>query len=397
VQLTRIVPDLDVVRSTPPRKIAIFTGNYADVRDGVALTLNRLVAWLLARGDDVRVVCPEPGPDRFMEPTGRIIGVPAVAWVLQPEYKMALPMRFRRELTAFDPQLVHLATPDFLGMAGLAWAQLRRVPAVASFHSNIMSYLQYNGTQQILERSGWQGLRVFYAGCQQLYVPTESMANELARRKVGRNYRLWERGIEPERYAPSRRSESFRRRHGIEPDEPLVIFVARLRWEKGLRTLAAALQKLERSGVPHRTMIVGEGVGESWLRETLPNTMFTGALVGDELAEAYASGDVFFYPSTTDTFGNVTLEAMASGLPTICAEAPGSADLVVDGETGLLCPGDDPDAFAAALQQLLEQPSRRRQMGEAARRRSLGFTWDTNMARISTYYDEVLGGRPARS
>ncbi len=360
------------------------------MRDGVALTLNRLVGWLMARGDDVRVVCPEPGPDRFMEPTGRLIGVPAVSWVLQPEYKMALPVSFRRELRRFDPELIHLATPDFLGMAGLAFAKRHRLPVVASFHSNIMSYLQYNGSQQILERSGWQALRAFYAGCEQLYVPTESMARELARRKVGRNYRLWERGIDPERFNPARRSSAFRARHGVAPDEPLVTFVARLRWEKGLRTLAAALRETAKDGPPHRSMIVGDGVGLDWLRGQLPDTIFTEALVGDELAEAYASSDVFVYPSTTDTFGNVTLEAMASGLPTICADAPGSKDLVVHGETGLLCKGDDPDAFAQALRSLLEAPARRTAMGRAALERSRAFTWDENMARISSYYDEVL-------
>lgn len=390
MQLPRIAPDRRAVEATPPRRIAIFTGNYADVRDGVALTLNRLVDWLLARGDDVRVVCPEPGPDRFMEPTGRIIGVPAVSWVLQPEYKMALPTGFRRELRRFEPELIHLATPDFLGMAGLAFAKRRRVPAVASFHSNIMSYLQYNGSQQILERSGWQALRVFYAGCEQLYVPTESMANELARRKVGRNYRLWERGIEPERFNPRRRSLEFRARHGVDEHEPLVTFVARLRWEKGLRTLAAALNSVARDGPPHKTMVVGDGVGLEWLREQLPETIFTGALIGDDLAEAYASSDLFVYPSTTDTFGNVTLEAMASGLPTICADAPGSKDLVVDGQTGLLCEGDNPEAFASAIRALLDDPVRLRGMGHAALKRSKSFTWDENMARISSYYDEVL-------
>lgn len=396
MHLARITPDRAAVDATPPRRIALFTGNYVDVRDGVALTLNRLVRWLLERGDDVRVICPEPSADRFMEPSGRVIGVPAVSWFLQPEYRAAVPLRFRRALERFDPQVVHLATPDFLGMFGLRWARRRGIPAVASFHSNIMSYLQYNGPQQILARSGWRQLAKFYDRCDQVFVPSESMASELAARGVGETYRLWERGIDTDRFDPSFRSENFRRKWGLDPELPVIAFVARLRWEKGLRTLVSALHQLGEDAPAHQVLVVGEGVGQSWMREQLPSAIFTGALVGEALSEAYASSDLFFYPSTTDTFGNVTLEAMASGLATVCADAPGSKDLVADGETGLLCRPDDPESFAAGLRSLLADPDLRARMGRAAHVRSQMFSWDVNMARVSAYYDEVLGERAAR-
>jgi glycosyltransferase involved in cell wall biosynthesis len=373
-----------------PRRVALFTGNYVSLVDGVALTLNRLVEYMESRGDEVVVFAPAPRGKPALEPKGRFVPVPSVPFWAQPEYSMAMGVGFGRELRAFKPDLVHLATPDVLGHSALYWALANGVTPVASFHSNLVSYFRFITRIRPTENMGWWWLRNFYDRCAHTYVPTTSMAEELRRHGFRGQLRIWDRGVETERFSPDRRSLEFRRSHGVEDDEPLVVFVARLRWEKGLRLLADVFEKLHRSGHRFRTMIVGDGVGGPFLRERLPDTIFTGEVRGEALATAYASGDVFFYPSETDTFGNVTLEAMASGLPTVCAAAPGSLDLVVDGRTGLLVPPGDVDGFVHALERLVVDHDLRTSMSHAALARSRRYTWEAALGRLMDHYDELI-------
>ena len=375
-----------------PRRIALFTGNYVSLVDGVSLTLNRLVRHLESLGDEVLVFGPGSRKGYALEPAGRFVPVFSLPFWLQPEYELALGVGFGRELARFQPDLVHLATPDVLGHAALYWSKARGLTTVGSFHSNVVSYLDYVGNARPNETMAWAWLRNFYNSCAHTYVPTESMAEELKAHGLT-GLRLWDRGVDLDRFNPEHRSEAFRASYGIAPDEKIVAFVARLRWEKGLRPLASILQGLEASGIKHRAMIVGDGVGREFLEESLPNAVFTGELKGEDLPTAYASADVFLYPSATDTFGNVTLEAMASGLPTVCADAPGAKSIVVDRRTGLLCTPQDSGGFQAAVEQLLRDESLRLRMSEAALQRARKYTWDRAMGRIVDAYDELIGPR----
>jgi glycosyltransferase involved in cell wall biosynthesis len=201
--------------------------------------------------------------------------------------------------------------------------------------------------------------------------------------------------VDTNRFSPPRRSDAWRQAHGIDPDAVVVAFVSRLVWEKGLGVYADVIKRLERQNVPHHSLVVGDGPARSALERRLPKATFTGFLEGDALARAYASSDVFLFPSDTETFGNVTLEAMASGLPTVCADAAGSRDLVADGTTGRLCPPGDVAAFAAATRTLVAEHDRRRRMAAAARERAQDFTWTNVLHRMHQYYGEVLGA-PAR-
>jgi glycosyltransferase involved in cell wall biosynthesis len=194
-----------------------------------------------------------------------------------------------------------------------------------------------------------------------------------------------------DRFNPGHRSASWRRKHGIDEDEVVVAFVSRLVWEKGLDTYARVIERLERQDVPHRSLIVGDGPARDELEARLPNTTFTGFLRGETLSRAYASADVFLFPSDTETFGKVTLEAMASGLPTVCADAAGSRDLVDEGTTGFLCPPDDPDAFTDRVRRLVLDASRRKSMGTAAYERAQDFARDRIHARLVQHYEELLG------
>jgi glycosyltransferase involved in cell wall biosynthesis len=303
---------------------------------------------------------------------------------------LRLSGRAKARLDRFKPQLIHLATPDWLGLRARSYGRKRGLPVVTSFHSNIISYFKYLGLFAPPQRLAWAYFRNFYLGCDHIYVPAESMADGLRERGIDRNLRIWSRGVDPQRFSPDRRSMAWRRGHGIKDDEVVVVFVARLRWEKGLRLLTKVLQQLEREGVPHRSVVVGQGVGYEPMRKWLPNTVFTGHLEGDELATAYASSEVFLYPCETDTFGNVTLEAMACGLPTVCADAPGAKSIVLHEKTGLLAKSGDQASFVEATRSLVADRDRREAFAQRALARSAEFSWTATLDRLSGYYDELL-------
>lgn len=317
--------------------------------------------------------------------------VPSIPAPGREEYRVSLGLfrEARKAFEAFDPTLVHIATPDFVGNRALRLARRHQIPVVASYHTHFSSYLKYYGFEEF-EGFLWKYLRRFYRQCEHVYVPSHSMASVLRAHEIKRNLRLWQRGVDTTRFSSERRSESWRHTIGVEDEEILITFVGRLVWEKGLHVFADVLERLEREGVPHKCMIVGEGPARTELTERLPDAIFTGYLGGEALARAYASSDVFFFPSDTETFGNVTLEAMASGLPTVCADATGSNGLVRHGENGFLVPAGNVAAFADHLTRLALDANLRTQMGLASERIAREFDWDTVLARIAGYYNEIL-------
>jgi glycosyltransferase involved in cell wall biosynthesis len=375
----------------PPKRVALFTGAYNHIADGVSLTLNRLVAHLEQQGVEVRVFAPTVD-DPPIDHAGTLVPVPSVPLPGRSDYRFTLGLTpsVQDELERFDPTLYHIATPDLLGHHALRTAQSTDTPVVASYHTHFSSYLKYYHLD-LFESALWGYLRRFYQQCEQVYVPSAAMAEILQDHGITEGLRLWERGVDTDRFTPARRSADWRRAHGIGDDEVVVTFVSRLVWEKGLDVYADVIERLEQQGIPHRSMVVGDGPAREELEARLPNTVFTGFLNGDNLARAYASSDVFLFPSDTETFGNVTLEAMASGLPTVCAEAVGSRDLVNDGATGRLCAPGDVEAFTEATRTLVQNASRRNRMGTAAFQRAQDFTWATILDKMNGYYDEVLG------
>jgi len=280
--------------------------------------------------------------------------------------------------------------PDLLGLRALKLARQLRVPVVASYHTRYEAYLKHYGFLAALTGLVTAHLKRFYGAFREVYVPSDSMADVLRADGLKDNFRLWPRGIDAARFHPGKRSMAWRARHGIGESELVIAHVSRLVREKRTDILAAALRQLRAMGVAHRVLIVGDGPERGALQSLLPEAVFTGSLDGEELATAYASSDIFFFPSETESFGNVTLEAMASGLPCVCADATGSRSLVAAGETGLVAVPGRAAQFAAHLATLAGDAALRRRMGLAARERALGFSWDKTMARILGYYRDVL-------
>jgi len=241
----------------------------------------------------------------------------------------------KRQLLDFKPDIIHIAVPDLLGHAALRLAKKNNIPVVASYHTRYETYLRHYWYLAPLEGLLKRILRRFYGDCLEVYLPSDSTRAALLADGLRDNFKPWPRGIDMTRFAPAKRSAAWRARHGIGADELVILHVSRLVREKRLDTLTAALKQIT---VPHRVVIVGDGPDRGFVQAQLPHAIFTGFLGGEALTAASASSDIFFFPSDSESFGSVTLEAMASGLPCVCADATGSRSLVVDGQTGFLAP-----------------------------------------------------------
>lgn len=241
-------------------------------------------------------------------------------------------------------------------------------------------------------------MAAFYKRCDEVFVPSASMASTLYDDGIlGKPARRWSRGIDHEYFSPNCRDMEWRRACRIADNEILVSFVGRLVREKGLCKFADMMDDLKGRGCPVKALIVGEGPERQSMERRLPEAVFTGHLSGSDLSRAYASSDIFVNPSLTETFGNVTLEAMASGIASICVQATGSADLVKNGETGLLVDQADGVILADAVERLIIDGQQRGQLANAARLASYKYDWDAILAEVLEGYLGVLAGtQPAR-
>lgn len=372
------------------KRIALFTGNYNHIMDGVSITLNRLVAYLERTGSEVLVFGPTVDRPAF-EHTGTLVPVPSIPMPGRDEYRISLrlPRDVRLRLEEFDPDIVHVATPDVLGLKARAYAIEHDKPIVASYHTHFSSYLKYYHMSALVPLM-WSYLRWFYAECEHIYVPTTSMADVLREEGIDRGLEIWPRGVYIDRFHPDHRSMEWRRSRGLGDDEVVIAFISRLVLEKGPDIYARTVHALRDEGLPVRGLIVGEGPARHVIEEHLPAGVFTGHLTGEDLSTAYASSDIFLFPSETETFGNVTLEAMASGLPAVCADATGSSSLVLHGETGFLVPPGDETAFVLHTRALVEDTALRRRMGRRAREVATDYSWPVILGRIDDYYDRLL-------
>ncbi len=371
---------------TSDLRIALFSGNYNYVRDGANQALNRLVGYLLGQGAAVRVYAPEVEEPAFPA-TGDLFGVPSLAIPGRSEYRvpMALSRRVRSDLDKFAPNVVHVSSPDPVAHRAVSWARSRKLPVLASVHTRFETYPRYYNMsflEPILEAS----LRRFYRRCDALVAPSESMAQVLRDQRMNYDVSIWSRGVDREIFNSGRRDLAWRRSLGIADDDIAIGFLGRLVMEKGLDVFSDTMDELQRSGVQHKVLVIGEGPARAWFEARIPHAVFAGFQAGADLGRAVASMDVLFNPSITETFGNVTLEAMACGLPVVAAAATGSESLVDDGRSGRLIRPGAIHQFSEALRAYVERPELRVEHGRAGELRSQNFAWDRiNQAVADTY------------
>jgi phosphatidylinositol alpha 1,6-mannosyltransferase len=372
-------------------RVALFSGNYNYVRDGANQALNRLVSYLLRQGVKVRVYSPTVKDPAF-PPTGDVVSIPAIPIPGRSEYRVpiALPARARRDLRDFNPNVVHVSSPDIVAHRAVTWARRNKIAAVASVHTRFESYLAYYHLQWI-EPEVRAMLRRFYHRCEIVMAPAPSTAAILRATRMNRDIAIWSRGIDREQFKPERRDLAWRRSVGIADDEMVVAFLGRIVMEKGLDVFSESILALIDRGIKHRVLVIGDGPARQWFEQQLPEAIFTGQLTGDDLARALASADLLFNPSITEAFGNVTLEAMACALPVVAAVATGATNIVRDGETGVLVDASDIAGYADALAAYAKDPELRARHGDAGLAVAKRMDWDTiNTAVVRVYMHAIV-------
>ena len=382
---------------TSDLRIALFSGNYNYVRDGANQALNRLVGYLLSQGASVRVYSPTVDEPAF-PPTGDLVSVPSVAIPNRPEYRIPLQLsgRIRRDLEEFAPNIIHISSPDRVSRQATKWAQKRNLPVLCSVHTRFETYFRYYNLA-FIEPLIVAWLRRLYRKCDALVAPSESFAQVLRQQRMNYDIDIWSRGVDREIFNPGKRDMEWRRQHGMADDVPVIGFLGRLVMEKGLDVFSDAIDTLKRRQVSHKVMVIGEGPAQSWFESRLPDAAFVGFQGGVDLGRAVASMDVLFNPSVTETFGNVTLEAMASGLPVVAAKATGSQSLVEDKVSGRLIHPGAINQFADVLQSYCTNQTIRGEHGAGGERRSLNYSWDAINQTMADTYLRLIRQRAARS
>jgi phosphatidylinositol alpha 1,6-mannosyltransferase len=371
-------------------KVVYFTESLYPHVDGVSRTLARLFATLEREGVDFRIFAPfEPWP--AVSWRDRVSQVGYVRFPLYPDYRISLPFSARvwRQLTSDPPDLIHLVSPTPLAYRAQRLARRFGVPVVASFHTHFVSYFRHYGVRR-LENLGWRLLRRFYAGCARVYAPSASIERELRFHDIG-PVELWSRGVDLERFSPAHRDASVRASVAGGGDAPILLLVSRLVREKDLADLVGVERFLRSHGVAFRLVLVGEGPMRDELRKELPNAHFTGQQSGADLSIWFASADVFVFPSTTETLGNVVLEALASGLPAVVVDRGGPQDLVSHGENGFVARANDITSIGEYVRLLLEDEQLRRRMSAQARDSAACRDWESINRGLLDSYARVIG------
>jgi len=371
-------------------RIAFFSEVYWPMVSGVSLTLDRLVDALKARGHAVRVYSATY-PLHGQADRREVHRSPSRPLFLSPEVQWAFPDQaaIRDDLAAFGPDVVHLLTEFPIGVAGLRAARALRIPVVASAHTDYERYATRYGLSWAIG-PGWHYLRWFYQQAYRVLAPSENYRGRLRARGVARTG-VWTRGVDADRFHPRFRSESYRAGCQAGPNDMLITYVGRLAPEKNLGVLLDAWERLGDRRDTARLAFVGDGLMAPEIRQRiLPGVTLQGVRRGDALAEAYASADVYAFPSATETFGNSLLEAMASGVASIAVAAGGVLDFATHCANAWLVPPDDPAALAHALDRLIQDRPLRTRLAQQGRQTAEGRSWDAIDDQLLEQYAEAV-------
>jgi len=377
-------------------RVAIITESFPPDVNGVAHTVQRVAELLASYGHHPLVIAPQPPARKRQQAKEEsypfpVVRVPAVPLPGYPGFRLGLPgPRIRAALARHQPDIVHLASPVFLGAHGAAVARRLGLPSVAVYQTDLPSYARAYHLGRPGQAFAWRWLRGIHNGAARTLAPSTVTATGLLGQGID-NVWLWGRGVDTRRFDPAKRSSELRAT--LAPGGELIAgYVGRLATEKRVELLAGITAL---NGV--RLVIVGAGPAEAMLRQHIPDAVFLGERRGEDLAAVYASLDVFVHSGPYETFGQTLQEAAASGLPVVAPAAGGPLDLVADGVTGYLVPPSDPDAFTAAVARLAADPAACAAFGAAGRRKVLGRSWPALTEELLGHYSQVLGTRkPAK-
>lgn len=371
--------------------IALVTETYPPEINGVAMTLGRLVDGLRARGQRVSLTRPRQREDASAVTGGDehlVMGLPIPGYAglnfgLASKHRLSDAWRRNR------PDVVHVATEGPLGWVAIAAARSLRIPVVASFHTNFHTYSRHYGLGW-LQRPVNAYLRGFHNRAQLTLAPTRKLVDALGADGY-RNLEVMARGVDTALFDPQRRDPSLRQSWGVGETELAVIHVGRLAPEKNLPLLVSAFRTLQSIRPQSRMVLVGSGPETKRMQREHPDFALAGSRTGEDLARHYASADVFLFPSLTETFGNVLLEAMASGLAVVAFDYAAAREHVQDGVNGLKAAYGDEAEFLGLASALAVSPGAVRRLGHAARATALDLAWESVLDKLLADYRKLVG------
>ncbi len=373
-------------------KIAIFADSLPPNLDGVSRTYQNIFNYFEREGIPFIAFSPFKPPEEFSW-ARNVYEMPSFPFYLYPKYKIGTPDKTKifKLLDEFKPDLVHVSSPTFLGQAGLEYSKKNNIPSLAVFHTDFASYFKYYGFA-VFENVCWKFLLKFYNQFDRVLVPSRDLLKKLNKRKF-KNLELWQRGIDLRLFNPAFRNDAMRKL--LSPaGYPILLFVGRLVKEKDLADLVEVNRILDSDNFKYQMVFAGDGPMRSELAHQLPRARFLGYLKGKDLSQVYASSDLFIFPSTTETFGNVILEANASGLPVIGVKRGGVKNLIEYGQNGFLATPHSAREMASFVRLILKNPGLQAMMRQKAIRFASQFSLQTINEKLIGIYSELISDIP---
>lgn len=373
-------------------KLAIFSDTFFPQINGVSRVLGKYLEYMDANGIEYTLLVPEKEEQSY---NGTIIGFGGVKFPLYPELKISVPRhaRMKKNLEILQPDLIHLITPFSMGLAGMKYAKAHDLPIITSYHTNFDQYLSHYHLP-LLARPVNKYMKWFHSFSQINFCPSQETRQQL--QGIGlRNVEICPNGVDIEMFSPEFRNNQIRKLLAIDEQTPILLYVGRIAPEKGLNVLMKAVAMLNQSHTPFKLVMVGDGpMREKLVKAKIDNVVFLGYKTGRALQEIYASADLFVFPSATETFGNVVLEAMCSGLPVVAARAGGVKDNVIDMYNGITFLPDDPADMAGSIQTLVKDRALLANMKVNAIVYAQTKTWDEIFDKFFERLQNLLANRP---
>lgn len=376
-------------------RIAIFTDTYVPEVNGVAKTLKRFTDYLSDQNIEYKVFAPQSRKvDMF---SNHVYSIKSFPFFLYPECRVAFPnlLQLREEVKLFNPDIIHVTTPFNMGLSGLHLAKRLKIPVVGSYHTDFDKYLEYYDLHFLMDML-WKYMRWFHDPLRKIFVPSMDTLEKL-QHKGFRNLSIWPRGIDATVFHPNYDAEVIREKYNIK-EKYILAYVGRIAKEKDVLLLPEIAEKLPNHVKDNvHWLIAGDGPVKDELEQMAPSNMtFAGFVEGENLANIYAAADLFVFPSPTETFGNVVLEALACGTPVIGADAGGVRSIVKSGINGILCEEKDSTDFVQAIVSLLSREKARKVMSENGVRYAQAQSWDKIFRNLLMEYEDALDDEPIR-
>lgn len=374
------------------KKVAFFSEILIEDFDGASRTMFQIINRIDHTAFSYLFIYGK-GPENFK--THQSYQVPTFRIPINDDYSLAVPQlskwKLEEALDNFAPDVIHIATPSLLGFFAMKYARKRNIPILSIYHTHFISYIAYylrNLSSLIRPAEYWmrKAMLRFYNSCHKIYVPANNIIDEL--KEIGiqsDRLTLWQRGIDLRLFNPEKADRAYIR-NITKNDKPNILFASRLVWEKNVQTLIDVYQHLKKSNFEYNLIIAGDGAAREEAEMLMPTAHFLGKLDHTELSKLYASSDVFLFTSTSETYGNVVIEAMASGLPCVIANGGGSSSLIEHGRNGYKCVPNNALEYMYFIHKVLSDPQIKNEFQQAG----LNYVRKLDWGELAqTYFDDI--------